>query len=124
MFKGALIGCGVALLMLLPPIIHFVSGPLGPLVGGFFGGSRARASLVGAVGVGFCMSLFMAAPIAGLVVLGSVTDLPLPQNIRNVLVYAGIIVVVYTGFMGTVGAAIGGATARRQASQESSTGPA
>ena len=124
MLKGALIGCGVALLMLLPPIIHFVSGPLGPLVGGFFGGARARASLVEAIGVGFFMSVFMAAPIAGLVILGSAIELPLPESVRNVLVYVGIVVVVYTGFMGTIGAVIGGHSARLAASQESSTGPA
>jgi hypothetical protein len=112
MLKGALVGFGVALLMLLPPIVHFVTGPLGPLVGGFFGGSRAKATLPVAVGVGLLMALFMAAPIGGLVALGTAFEIPfLPRSMLDVLGVVGVVVVVYTGVMGTVGAVIGGRAA-------------
>ena len=120
MLRGALLGFGVALLMWLPPILHILTGPLGPMVGGFIGGSRARSSLAGAVGVGLLMGLFMVGPVVGLVLVGYAIDGFLPQGVRNLLVYAGIVVVVYTGSMGTVGAAIGGRVALRQAAQERS----
>ena len=109
MVKGALVGFGVALLMLLPPILHFITGPLGPLVGGFFGGSRAKATVPVAVGVGLLMALFMAAPVGGLVLLGTAFDITfLPRSVRDALSLVGIVIVVYTGVMGTVGAVIGG----------------
>lgn len=109
MLKGALVGFGVALLMLMPPIVHFFTGPLGPLVGGFFGGARAKATLPVAVGVGMLMALFMAAPVGGLVALGTAFDIPfLPRSVLDALEVVGVVVVVYTGVMGTVGAVIGG----------------
>ena len=112
MLKGALVGVGVALLMLMPPIVHFVTGPLGPLVGGFFGGSRAKATFPVAIGVGLLMALFMAAPVGGLVALGTVFDIPfLPRSVLDVLGVVAVVVVVYTGLMGTVGAVIGGRVA-------------
>ena len=120
MLKGALIGFGVALLMLLPPILHFLTGPLGPVVGGFFGGSRARVSLVGAIGVGLLMGLFMVAPMVGLIALDSAAEVILPQGVRDVLVYVAMVIVIYTGFMGAIGAAIGGHLARQQAARERS----
>ncbi len=102
----------MALLMLLPPIVHFVTGPLGPLVGGFFGGSRAKAAFPVAAGVGVLMALFMAAPVGGLVALGTAFEIPfLPRSMLDALGVIGIVVVVYTGVMGTVGAVVGGRAA-------------
>lgn len=40
MIRASIIGTGIALLCFLPPIIHFISGPLGPLVGGYFAALR------------------------------------------------------------------------------------
>ncbi len=119
MLTSALIGSVVALCMWLPPIIHFVSGPLGPLVGGCVGGSRTRATPCRAAVIGLIMGLFMVAPVAGLVLLGSMADISfLPQGIHSALAYVGVVIVVYTGAMGTVGAAIGGRLALQQAAKE------
>ena len=111
------------MLMLLPPILHFLTGPLGPLVGGFFGGSRAAASLRQAAGIGILMALFMAAPIAGLVAFGTVVTSFIPQAVGDALVLVGVIIVVYTGAMGTIGAALGGLLARRQPSKAGAANP-
>ena len=123
MFRGALVGFSLALLMLLPPILHFLTGPLGPLVGGFFGGSRSAASLQQAVGIGILMALFMAAPIAGLVAFGTLVTSLLPPAVGDALALVGVIIVVYTGAMGAIGAALGGLLARRQPSKVGTANP-
>ena len=63
MVKGALIGFGLSILLLLIPIVHFIIGPLGPLIGGYVGGGVARATPAQALGIGLLMALFMAAPV-------------------------------------------------------------
>ncbi len=111
------------MLMLLPPILHFLTGPLGPLVGGFFGGSKAAASPQQAAGIGVLMGLFMAAPIVGLVAFGAVVTSLLPQAVGDALALVGVIIVVYTGVMGSIGAALGGLLARRQPSEVGAANP-
>ena len=114
MLKGALIGFAIALAMLLPPIIHFISGPLGPLVGGFFGGSKAQVRGGQALIMGLLMGLFMVFPLAVLLVVGSVAEALLPNGVGSVLAVVAVVIVVYTGLMGSLGAAIGGHLALRQ----------
>ncbi len=114
MLKGALIGFAIALACFLPPIIHWVSGPLGPLVGGYIGGAKARARGVQALGVGFLMALFMVLPLAVLLLVGSVAQTMLPRGVQSILEVVAIVIVLYTGVMGSMGAAIGGALALRQ----------
>jgi len=41
--RSGLLGVGIAILCLIPPGIHFVSGPLGPGIGGFFAATRVHA---------------------------------------------------------------------------------
>ena len=43
LLKACAIGFGITLACLLPPIIHFFTGPVGPFIGGFIGGSRVEA---------------------------------------------------------------------------------
>ena len=123
MLRGALVGFSVALLMLLPPILHFLTGPLGPLVGGFFGGSRAAASPRQAVGIGILMALFMAAPIAGLMAFGTLVTSLLPRAVSDAMTLGSVIIVVYTGVLGAIGAALGGLLARRQPSKAGAADP-
>ena len=40
MIRASIIGTGIALLCFLPPILHFISGPLGPFIGGYFAALR------------------------------------------------------------------------------------
>ena len=122
MLKGALIGFAVALAMLLPPILHWISGPLGPLVGGFLGGSRARLKPAHAPLMGLLMGLFMVAPLSLLIAASSVADTLLPEGLRNILAVVAVVIVLYTTVMGSIGAAIGGALALREESGGGSTG--
>lgn len=114
MIKSSLIGFLIALAMLLPPIIHFLTGPLGPLVGGFVAGTRAKVTVGKSPIIGVIMALFMVAPITMLVTFSSVTENFLPKTLQSVLIISGLGIVFYTLIMGTVGAAIGGALIRRK----------
>ena len=75
---SGLIGFGISAGCLLPPIIHFVTGPLGPLIGGFFGGMKARADGNGALIIGLiigtCLTLFLV--LIGIVVMSFNISLP------------------------------------------------
>lgn len=112
--KSSLFGFLIALAMLAPPIIHFLTGPLGPLVGGFFAGTRAKVTVGKSPIIGMMMALFMVAPITVLVTFSSVTENFLPKNFQNILVILGLGIVFYTFIMGTAGAALGGALIRRK----------
>lgn len=63
------IGVGVAFACLLPPIIHFVSGPLGPLIGGFVAaryrplGTRGKVLVAAGIGLGIAAIVGTAATI-------------------------------------------------------------
>ena len=41
LYKVAFIGLCITVGLLLIPLVHFVSGPLGPAIGGFIAGSKA-----------------------------------------------------------------------------------
>jgi hypothetical protein len=77
---AGLIGLGVCVLCLLPPIFHFVTGPLGPLIGGFAAGARIKArgweaSIIGmTIGFGIGLVASMIVVVAGS--LGSVSRVP------------------------------------------------
>ncbi len=68
-FLAALIGVGISVGCLMVPLVHIVSGPLGPAIGGFVSGSRVRASgsRVGILGI--CIGCGMALVFAGIAAL-------------------------------------------------------
>jgi hypothetical protein len=52
--KAAVMAVAISVVCVLPPIVHLVTGPLGPAIGGYFAGNRMRltggqAALVGIV---------------------------------------------------------------------------
>ena len=70
---AGLIGAGVALACVLPPLVHLVTGPLGPLIGGFVAARWLRPAAPGPVliagTIGLCLSGLggtAAAVVAGL----------------------------------------------------------
>ena len=107
MLKHALIGFGVSLGCLLPPIIHFISGPLGPFIGGWVAGSRMEASPGQAFGIGTLMGLLMAFPVGAALVIGNVKPSLIPWE-GSVLPALGLAILGYTALLGTLGAALGG----------------
>lgn len=108
MFKGALIGIGIVALSVLPPMIHFVTGPVGPLIGGFVAGSKMKATPRKAVGIGLLMGCLAVAPITvGLIVLKFLFDVFSDSGVGTLL-FVAMIVVIWMGSLGTCGALLGG----------------
>lgn len=111
MFRAALVGAAIALGCILIPIVHFVTAIPSPLIGGYMAGARSTCTQGQAVLIGLLMAAFLLLP-AGVAAMGIALFADLSMNF--VLVFGGVVVLwVFAG--GTVGAAIGGASARRSA---------
>lgn len=65
-FVGILMAVGIAIVCLLPPLVHLVTGPLGPAIGGYLAGSRMKFNGVQAALLGLILGVTVgvAAPIA------------------------------------------------------------
>ena len=115
--KYAFIGCCVAVLCLIIPLVHFVSGPLSPLIGGWVAGSMARAGTLRAVWIGLLMSALLAgAMMALLPVLSSLLPgIEFPQvTDGGFVLFLFAVVLAIAVALASVGAAIGGSMARRK----------
>ena len=113
--KYAFIGCGVAVLCLIIPLVHFVSGPLSPLIGGWVAGSMAKAGALRAVWIGVLMSGLLAGALLAMlpVVSSLVPEVDIPSVTDGGLalfLIAGILAIAVA--LASVGAAIGGSMAR------------
>ena len=117
MIRGAFIGIGVTLLLLMIPLVHFVLGPPGPFIGGFIGGSKAEASPRQALLLGLLMGLLMGAPVGLVLLVNSMVPTLLPAGLREVLLLLAVGVMGYTGTLGTLGALVGGRMVRRERAQ-------
>jgi hypothetical protein len=100
---AGLIGLGVCVLCLLPPIFHFVTGPLGPLIGGFTAGARMKAKgwearIIGVtMGAGIALVASIVVFVAGS--MGSVTRVP-----PAAIVAVGGVAFLYASALGWFGA--------------------
>lgn len=116
-FAGML-GAGVAMACVLPPILHFITGPLGPLIGGFIAASRCkpgpRGQAIIALTVGTGLAGLAATAAAVLVSLAGRSQLPswFPSQGTLSAILAGAW--LYGVTLAGVGTAISGAFARRE----------
>ena len=116
-FKYALIGCGVAVLCLIIPLVHFVTGPLSPLIGGWVAGSSAKATPLRAVWIGTLMAVTFAGALVIVVPL-AVALLP-GLNFPNLsaggtALYIVIGIAALVVALAPAGAVIGGSMARKK----------
>lgn len=113
-----LMGFGISVGCLLPPILHFITGPLGPVIGGFAAGMKARASGKDALIIGLLMGFFLSLL---LLLIGSVLvsmQVSLPDSMHkmlgsNALTASSLLPIVLIPFafatvMGSIGAFFGG----------------
>ena len=105
LFTSGLIGVGIATLCVLPPVLNFVLGPLGPLFGGVIGGYRGRGRVVDAVIVGLAIGTGLALLIGvGAFVLDRYFEVP----VRFAFALTGaLFVFAYAWVLGFWGALIG-----------------
>jgi hypothetical protein len=59
MLKGSLIGCAIVFLGWIIPVVHFVSGPIGPFIGGLVGASVGGVKGRNSIAMGFVMGIFV-----------------------------------------------------------------
>jgi protein-S-isoprenylcysteine O-methyltransferase Ste14 len=64
---AGLLGAGIAIGCVLPPLLHFVTGPLGPLIGGFIAANRAKPGARGQA----IIAVFVGTGVAGLLTIAS-----------------------------------------------------
>ncbi len=101
---GGLIGLGVCVLCLLPPIFHFVLGPLGPAIGGFVGAARVKARGREAGIVGMTIGVGISAIVSSLVYVGGSMVAAGRQPPPALVAVVGAIVLLYATTLGWLGA--------------------
>lgn len=110
MLKGVLIAIAITFGALIPPIIHFVSGPLGPFIGGYVGvaswKSRPDDPLTAGILFGVTMGLVMGLlALMVLLILGLATGI-LSGGMAAIAIGAAVGGVGYIAILGTIGAAV------------------
>ncbi len=129
--QASLIALGVAVVCLLIPIVHFVSGPLAPVIGGIVGASRGKVTTGQAFILGIIIGVEFAilAAVIGWLVVAVAANLAesggtAPFMQANVLPALAGGALVYGAILGTIGSLIGGAMGRRGNKQPTTTVPA
>ena len=121
-----LLGFGISLLCLLPPIIHFLTGPLGPLIGGFVGGLQTRAKLKDAFLIGLSIGIYLTVFFIVIVSLIISLQISMPDTMKklvaadtlsatSVLLYS-LIPLGWATLLGGIGAWLGGRKMREKES--------
>ena len=109
LYKVAFIGFCITLGLLLIPIIHFVSGPLGPAIGGFIAGSKAKVTPGESILVGIIMGMFSL-----LILLPILWIASLIFEFQSFWIILTIIFYGYISILGIIGALIGGNMANQK----------
>lgn len=121
---SGLIGAVVSLCCLFPPILHLVTGPLGPFIGGFVAANRVRstprARIVVALTIATALAGFVGTGVSIAAKIAAPNELPdwFPTTPPKIAVLA-VIIWTYAGTLATLGTIVRGAVARNQASAES-----
>lgn len=75
------------------------------------------------MGVGLLMGVFMILPVVVILLVASgVGESLIPGAVRKALGALALVIVLYTGFMGSIGAAVGGYLVEKQGARDVSTG--
>jgi hypothetical protein len=110
-----LLGVVIALACLLPPLVHLVTGPLGPFIGGFIAanqvkpGPRGHAIIAGTIGVG--LTGLGVAAVSAVIVFGGPAPSWFPSQDALGLILGGAF--VYGTVLAGVGVMVSRALAKR-----------
>jgi hypothetical protein len=115
---SGLLGAGVAIACILPPLLHLITGPLGPFIGGFVAANRAkpgaRGRIVIAVTIGTAVASLIG--VGALVLTGLAGKSQLPSWFPASNTLAAILggVWIYATALGAGGAAVSNAFANKE----------
>jgi hypothetical protein len=116
---SGIIGAGVSMACILPPILHLVTGPLGPFIGGFVAANRVaptpRARVVVALTVATALATFVGGVLGTAASVAAPGELPdwFPGSGARIATIAGI-VWVYAGTLAAVGTVVRSAVGGRK----------
>ncbi|HVX29748.1 MAG TPA: hypothetical protein VHA53_04650 [Nitrolancea sp.] len=113
--KGVIIAGVISLLCLAPPIVHFVTGPLGPAIGGYVAGTRLRLTGGQAAFVGLILGI-----VEGVLTPWLFVDVfhLIPDFSTPILVFFGAFVALYVGLLSGAAAWYGGNAVRNDDAAE------
>jgi hypothetical protein len=113
------IGAGVSLGCLLLPILHFVTGPLGPALGGFVAANRvrqsARSRAIVALTVATCLALLVGTALTIVNHVAAPNELPewFPTSAPKIGALVAV-VWAYAAVMATVGTIVRSAVGQKE----------
>ncbi len=102
---AGLVGLVASILCVAVPLLHFILGPLGPIIGGFV------AARVGGGGIGRLVVVATTMAVGMTLIAAALTGALFGEEVTGWVRFAPAIVFVYTGAMASIGGAIGTATA-------------
>ena len=110
--KAAVVSLVISVVCLVPPGIHFVTGPIGPAIGGYIAGSQFKLTSGQGAIVGLVLALLVGipAPIA-LTAFGAIPRLATP-----VIAGFSAFFALWVGLLSGVTAAYAGESARHEES--------
>ena len=123
MIRASIIGAGIALLCFLPPILHFILGPFGPMIGGFFAALRMterKPSFKDLAYTGLLTGLLLTVSILIIsiptyFIIQMVGDDPI-DIFESVLLLSGIFlgILIWALVLGTVGAVLAAGSIKKR----------
>ena len=110
MFRACLVGTAVTLALIAIPVVHWFTALPAPFIGGYFAGARSSASPGQALIIGPAMGAILLVPIGGILGLTALFfHFSAQLMLALTMAYA-----LYVAALGTLGAAVGGSSVRRQ----------
>ena len=115
---SGLLGAGIALACVVPPVVHLVAGPVGPFLGGFVAANRgkpgARGRIIIALTIGCAVAGLLAVAARVFVGLAGKNELPtwFPSSGTLAAILAGVW--VYATATGAAGASVSAALSRKE----------
>ncbi len=115
---AGVIGAAITMACVIPPVVHLVTGPLGPLIGGVVAGNRVKG-LRGRFVIGFTVGAVVGGLVGG--VLTVVTHLATASELPSFFPTSGTVraaiaggVFTYGTVLATVGASLSGSIGKKK----------
>ena len=105
MVLATIVAFAVTVVCLIPPGVHFVTGPIGPAIGGYVAGNRFRLAGAEIAVVG----LLMGSAIGGSSIVAFEYSNFMPDLALQASIPLSVIAALYVGVLGSVGAWIASA---------------